>query len=165
MDNEVRTKPNLKKRIIATAIDYGLIFLITYAYILYFGELNDEGGQSVNGLKTLPIIGLWFFYFVVTETIYSATLGHQLLDLKVLKKNGGRVEFTNALKRHLLDPIDIFFYGIPGIIAIKKTEKNQRLGDLWANTIMVDLKDKEQGCQTDDRAKTNIMTTEKPASS
>jgi uncharacterized RDD family membrane protein YckC len=44
----------------------------------------------------------------------------------------------------LLDPIDILFYGIPAIIAIKNSDKHQRLGDMWAKTIVVDIKDAEQ---------------------
>ena len=48
------------------------------------------------------------------------------------------------MKRHLLDPIDLLFYGIPAIITIKNTEKHQRLGDLWAKTIVIDTMDAEQ---------------------
>jgi len=37
----------------------------------------------------------------------------------------------------LLDPIDMFFFGLIGIVTIKNTDKNQRLGDIWGNTIVV----------------------------
>ena len=43
-----------------------------------------------------------------------------------------------------LDPIDILIYGIPAIIAIKNSDKNQRIGDMWAKTIVVDMDDEEQ---------------------
>ena len=59
-------------------------------------------------------------------------------------RNRKEIEWTQALKRHLLDPIDILFYGIPAIITVKNSGKHQRLGDMWAKTIVVDIKDPEQ---------------------
>jgi uncharacterized RDD family membrane protein YckC len=138
------TKTNLKKRIIATLLDYALFSLATFIYIMLAGHDNDEGGKTVNGLLALAIPTAWFIYFVVIEALHGATLGHQGLDLKVLTVDRNEIEFTQALKRHLLDPIDIFIYGIPAIIAIKNSDRHQRLGDMWAKTIVVDKKDKEQ---------------------
>jgi uncharacterized RDD family membrane protein YckC len=139
-----KTKTNLKKRIIATLLDYSLFLLSTYLYIMLVGHDNDEGGKTVNGLLALPIPIVWFIYFVVVEACYSATLAHQGLYLKVLTIDRKEIEWTQALKRHLLDLIDILFYGIPAIIAIKNSDKHQRLGDMWAKTIVVDTRDKEQ---------------------
>ena len=34
----------------------------------------------------------------------------------------------------------MFFFGLVGIITIKNTDKNQRVGDLWAKTIVVPIK-------------------------
>ncbi len=139
-----KTKTNLKKRIISTLLDYAIFLLSTYLYIMLVGHDNDEGGKTVDGLLALPISIVWFIYFVVIEASYGATLAHQGLDLKVLTIHRKEIEWTQALKRHLLDPIDILLYGIPAIIAIKNSDKHQRLGDMWAKTIVVDLKDKEQ---------------------
>ena len=114
-----KTKTNLKKRIIATLLDYALFLLSTYLYIMLVGHENDEGGKTVNGLLALPIPIVWFIYFVIIEAFYGATLAHQGLYLKVLTVDRKEIEFTQALKRHLVDPIDILLYGIPAIIAIK----------------------------------------------
>jgi len=137
-------KTNLKKRIIATLIDYAIISIITYLYIELLGDDTPDGSKEVNGLLTLPIFIFWFLYFVVIETFYSATLGHQALYLKVVTVDRKVIGFSQALKRRLLDPIDIIIYGIPAIITIKNTDKHQRLGDLWAKTIIIDTKDIEQ---------------------
>ena len=137
-------KTNLKKRIIATLVDYTLFLLPTFMYIMVFGNNNAEGGKSVNGLKALPIPIAWFIYFVVIEGVYGGTLAHQALNLKILTIDRKEIEWIHALKRHLLDPFDILFYGIPAIIAIKNSDKHQRLGDMWAKTIIVDIKDNEQ---------------------
>ena len=145
IDNpKFKFKTNLKKRIFATILDYGLYLLAFYVYLMFFGHENDEGGQTVSGLLALPIFIAWFVYFVVIEAFYGATLGHQGFNLKVLTLKRKDIEFTQALKRHLLDPIDIFFYGIPAIIAIKNSDRHQRIGDMWAKTIVVDTTDPEQ---------------------
>lgn len=108
------------------------------------GKINQGGAKEVKGLLALPIPVSWFLYFVVVEAFYGATLAHQGMYLKVLTLERKEIAFMHALKRHLLDPIDILIYGIPAIIAIKNTDKHQRLGDLWAKTIVVDTKDTEQ---------------------
>jgi len=140
-------KTNLRKRIIATLLDYTLFLLPTYMYIMVFGVDNEEGGKTVSGLMALPIPLFWFIYFVIIEAFYGGTLSHQGLNLKVLTLDRKDIEWTHALKRHLLDPIDILLYGIPAIITIKNSEKCQRLGDMWAKTIVVDIKDAEQQTQ------------------
>lgn len=140
------TKSNLIKRVLATLVDYGLFYLIIYTYLMFFGEPTPDGGQEVTGLLTLPVIIFWFFYFVFQEGFYSssATPGHQLFYLKVVQLNGREIDVKHSLKRHLLDPIDLFFFGIPAIIAIQSTERNQRLGDLWAGTTVIKISEKKE---------------------
>jgi uncharacterized RDD family membrane protein YckC len=137
-------KTNLKKRIFATIFDYGLYLLALSAYILFFGDDNHDGEQNVSGLLILPVFISWFIYFVVIEASYGATLGHQSFNLKVLTLDRKDIKLKHALRRHLLDPIDIFFYGIPAIKAIKNSDKHQRIGDMWANTLVGDTADSEQ---------------------
>jgi uncharacterized RDD family membrane protein YckC len=137
-------KTNLKKRITATVIDYFIFILFFYIYVTIFGYDNNEGGKTVTGVKALGIPLFWFFYFVVVEGFWGATLAHQALYLKVLTVDRKEISIANSFKRRLLDFIDIFFFGIPAIITIKNTPKHQRTGDLWAKTIVVDTKDTEQ---------------------
>jgi uncharacterized RDD family membrane protein YckC len=144
MTSSLFYKTNLKKRIFATLLDYALLLIPMYFYIMFFGNDNDEGGKTVDGLLALPIPICWFLYFVVVEAFYGATFSHQAFNLKALTIDRKEISFVQALKRRLLDPIDILFYGIPAIIAIKNSDKHQRLGDMWAKTIIVDTNDPEQ---------------------
>ncbi len=50
---------------------------------------------------------------------------------------GEKISISNSLRRHIVDAVDIFFYGIPALICIYKTPKFQRLGDLLAETVDV----------------------------
>lgn len=126
------------RRIIAALIDYTLIIIITYFYLKNFGELNHEGAYSVSGLKTLPIIFIWFVYFCVFETVLNATLGNLIVGLKPIDINTQKnVTIKQSFLRHLVDPIDMMFFGIIGIILINNSETNQRLGDILAKTKVV----------------------------
>ena len=136
-------KPYLSKRIIATIIDYGIYYLFFFIFIGFFGEDNGEGGKHVTGLLSLVPILVWFIYFVLFEATFYATLGHQLFELEVRNIDGSKIDFTQALRRRLLDFIDICMFGIPAIVAIKNTDHNQRLGDLWAKTKIIKVQDKK----------------------
>ena len=69
----------------------------------------------------------------------GGTLGNSLAGLKAIPENGinRKLTFGESFKRHLLDPIVMFFSGLIGIVTIKNTEKNQRLGDIWGKTIVI----------------------------
>jgi uncharacterized RDD family membrane protein YckC len=143
-----RYKTNLKKRFLASFIDYLLIFSFLILYLKMFGSENEDGALAVQGIMTFPPMIVWFIYFVLIETYYGATLGHKALNLLVLTENRKDIGLKEAFKRHLLGPFDFFMYAIPAIIAIKNTDKKQRLGDLWAKTIVVDMTDPEQFSET-----------------
>lgn len=134
-------KANITKRLAATLIDYAIFIGLVYLYIMYVGHDNDEGGKTVSGLLALPVPIAWCVYFIVIESVFDATLGHQLFYLKVLCADRNEIDFVQVIKRRLLDCIDFSFFGIPAIITIKNSDKHQRIGDIWAKTIVVDTKD------------------------
>ncbi|MBE7175172.1 MAG: RDD family protein [Mucilaginibacter polytrichastri] len=125
-------------------IDYSIVIFITYHYISFFGEKGDDDTSNVYGVMMLPPFALWFVYFVVAEGVDGGTLMHQLFKLKVLSEQRTKIGMTAAFKRHLLDRIDFFIYGLPAVIAIKFSAKHQRLGDMFARTIVVDKTDAQQ---------------------
>ena len=126
-------------RIVAGLVDYLIIFSFLFYFIYEFGEPNSKGGYSLNGIVTLVPILFWFMMTVGMELLFKATLGNLLVGLKVVSLNEEYDELTfgQSFKRHLVDLIDMSFFGLVGILLIQKTEKNQRLGDLWANTTVV----------------------------
>jgi len=85
-----------------------------------------------------PIIVFWFCYFVLIEGLYQATFGHQLLNIIVRQENYNSINIGHSFKRRILDIIDLTMLGIPAMIAISNNVKKQRLGDLYAKTIVVE---------------------------
>jgi uncharacterized RDD family membrane protein YckC len=138
----IKTEPNIGNRLVAGLVDYIIIYGFTFFLIFTIGEPNDEGGYSLNGLPAFIPIIFWLIMTVGLETVLGGTIGNLLVGLKAITLNGTnrKLTFKESFKRHLLDPIDMFFFGLAGIITIKNTENNQRLGDLWAKTIVVPIK-------------------------
>jgi uncharacterized RDD family membrane protein YckC len=134
---KIKTEPKLLKRTLSTIIDYGLYMAFYIWLIVTFGAPNDEGGYTLNGPKFLWVFVVWFVYFPITESIHGQTLGKLILGLKVVTINGNPISFSHAFKRHLVDMIDFFFFGIVALIVIKNTPDHQRVGDLLAKTIVI----------------------------
>ena len=129
---KLKTEPNIGKRILAGFIDYLIIYAFFFIYVFTFGEPNAEGEYTVNGLPALVPIIFWGVMTVGFEIGLGATLGNSLAGLKAIPKSGTnrKLTFGESLKRHLLDPIDMLFFGLIGIVTIKNTEKNQYLQNL-----------------------------------
>lgn len=138
----IKTNPNIGSRFLAGFIDYLIIYSVTFILIFAIGEPNDEGVYSLNGAPALISIIFWFIITVGLECGLGGTIGNSIVGLKAIPISGinRNLTFGESFKRHLLDPIDMFFFGFVGIIAIKNTERNQRVGDLWAKTIVVPMK-------------------------
>lgn len=135
---KVEPKQYIKLRILATLIDYGIYFLLFFIYAYCVGHENEDGAMEVSGLPALPLFILWFLYFVVLEAVNSATPGHDIFKLKVVRSDGEKINLYDAFKRRIVDFIDI---GLPALICVYKTPKYQRLGDLLADTVVVKKSD------------------------
>lgn len=135
---KIKTQPNISRRVIATLIDFIIYLPIWFAYVMYFGEPGNEGGYSVTGFKALPLLAFWFFYFPAMETLKGQTIGHMVTGLKVVTLSGNPISLGQAIKRRLLDAIDIFAtFGLVAFITVKNSERHQRVGDQLAKTIVV----------------------------
>lgn len=127
------------RRIIAGLIDYSIIFGLTYFYIYKFGSLNDEGEYSVNGIKTIPIILFWFVYLCVIEVVITSTLGNFIVRLTPVDlQTENKITLKQSFLRHIVDLLDMFFFGLVAIVIIKNSNDSQRLGDLLAKTKIIE---------------------------
>jgi uncharacterized RDD family membrane protein YckC len=145
LNENISTKTNLWKRIFAGLIDYSLMFGIFYVMCLYFG-IETENGYKLEGFSFFAVILIWLSYMVGLELTYGGTLGNLMFDLKVISIHPKKtyLTFDQSIKRHLLDVLEMWPFGLIGILLIKNTRHNQRLGDIWAKTIVIDTKDDSQ---------------------
>lgn len=128
------------RKFIAALIDYSIIITLDYYLILYFGKAVEDqtGSYELTGLPPLITILPWLLFTVAFEYFMGSTFGNGLVSLKPFNKENHdtKITFTQSFQRHLLDPIDMFFFGLVGYL-VMKNNKGQRLGDLWANTIVL----------------------------
>ncbi len=135
------TKRNTGRKIIAALIDYSIIIIINFCLILIFGQpiQNKPESYELTGFPALITIIPWIILTVCFEYFFGSTLGNGIVGLKpVTEKNQNKkITFLQSLQRHLLDPIDMMFFGIVGYLVMKSNHNGQRLGDIWAKTVVV----------------------------
>jgi uncharacterized RDD family membrane protein YckC len=122
------------RRMLAFLIDSALCLLIMY-FLLQLTAINDA---FIFMASFLLAIFIFWIYFIPLEAVYGQTLGKKLLGIKIIKVNGERIGWSASFLRNVLRIVDIlpFFY-IVGLISILLTGKKQRIGDLAAQTIVV----------------------------
>jgi uncharacterized membrane protein SpoIIM required for sporulation/uncharacterized RDD family membrane protein YckC len=78
-------------------------------------------------------------YSVVFETLWDGqTPGKRLLGLRVVRNGGGGVDLGHSAARNVVRFVDFLPFGyFVGMLAILANQRNQRLGDLVAGTIVV----------------------------
>lgn len=135
-------------RIVACIVDYIVIWSFFIFFIYMFGEPNDEGGYHISGAPGLVPILFWGFATIGMEQLFGASLGNLLVGIKpisidattsnhLMQEDLTKISFKQSLLRHIVDPIDMCFFGLIGIIILKNTNPRQRLGDILAKTIVV----------------------------
>ncbi len=142
IEQYVSYRPVLARRGCAALVDYFHYFVIVMIYGYLLGTVNQWGRTetgfsfSVNPGVIAPIV-LWLVYFPFMESKFGYTLGKGLFDLKLVCQQRKDYPFIVSLKRHLLDPIDFSFFGLVAILLVKNTKEHQRLGDMWAHSLVV----------------------------
>jgi len=79
-------------------------------------------------------------YFTLLLGAYGQTVGMMALKIKVVKEDGSKIGYVDALVRSLLLIIDAIPFIIPfllGAILIWTSDKRQRIGDRAAHTVVV----------------------------
>jgi uncharacterized RDD family membrane protein YckC len=130
------TLAGLGSRAVAGGLDLlvpGLAVGVLLVFLL--GVFGAEGA-----LVLVPAIGLTLLlYDVGFETLRGGrTPGKSISGLRVVRSSGRRVDITASMIRNVLRLIDgMTLSYLPTIVSIAVTARNQRLGDLAADTIVI----------------------------
>lgn len=127
------------KRVLAFVIDAVGFYLLLGVAALAVASVSTLLGDLVLTLGTV----LFFLYFIYFESEYGATVGKMLTNIVVVTEDGDPISRRQAAIRTLLRIVDAlpFFY-IVGLVAIYMTRRKQRVGDIVADTIVVESKRK-----------------------
>ncbi|MEP6927116.1 MAG: RDD family protein [Ginsengibacter sp.] len=154
------------KRLFAYLIDFTLLLLyfISMKYFYYggFNMVSKEVLQNHVGIDILTISIPMLLYSLVTEVmLHGQTIGKKLMNIRVISLDGGEPHLSQFMVRWMFKAFEWPFFfgytiltreslvvyilitgflGIIVVIIIAVNKKNQRLGDLAANTVVVNTK-------------------------
>lgn len=125
----------LGSRFISSLVDTTLMVVVIIPFLLLAAAMGSAG-VAVASLALLIVL------FVV-PTAFDAlaggrTPGRRLAGLRLVTDDGGPVGLLPAAVRNFIRPVDFLpsLYTI-GVLAVFVSERNQRLGDLAAGTLVV----------------------------
>jgi uncharacterized RDD family membrane protein YckC len=140
---------SIGNRFIACAIDHTiqivalLLLVIGFAIISNFADFGSRLSNAPKWVIALLIILVFVLmsgYFALFEWLWHGqTPGKRWMKLRVIREDGRPISFFEAVVRNLLREFDIMpfpFYSI-GLISVFSTNRDQRVGDLVAGTVVV----------------------------
>jgi uncharacterized RDD family membrane protein YckC len=110
------------------------VLLIAAAIVAY--AVGGGSGVAVVAVASFVVL---FAYDVVFE-VWSGgrTLGKRLNGLRVVVEDGRPIGFVRSALRNIMRLVDVYIlFGLIGSVSIVVSERNQRLGDLVAGTLVV----------------------------
>lgn len=128
---------SLSKRLIALLIDCIIFYLLLLFFSFILGEFNSLRSFKVSGFPAIVLFGIGIYLTVFSEALEGQTIGKKLMSIKVVNLHGREIRTKQAFLRYIFGIIDLFF-GI-GIVVVILNSKNQRLGDLIAKTLVVEV--------------------------
>ena len=130
---------SLSRRAVATILDSIPLGAASIAVALHWGV---PGEYEASALPELALLAGIAAYWVFAEGLFGTTFGKLMLDLRVVSVGGERCTLSQSFKRNLLRPVDGFFGYLVGFIVANSVPLRQRLGDLWAGTIVIHQRDR-----------------------
>ncbi|MEO8960326.1 MAG: RDD family protein [Ginsengibacter sp.] len=151
------------KRLLAYLIDFTilLLFFKEMKFYYYGGfDLSDTGMlRSHVGLDILTISVPMLLYSLVSEIMMNGqTIGKKLLNIRVISLGGGQPSLSQYILRWMFKAFEwpfffgytffslqsmlayiiiTGFWGVVVLIFIAINKRNQRLGDMAANTVVI----------------------------
>ncbi|HEX55403.1 MAG: RDD family protein [Candidatus Altiarchaeales archaeon] len=139
----------LIKRAIATIIDDFIKLFISIIIVVFFWAVAYllpiiRGVIALFWLLLMLLLLLLipFLYHISLEGSFGGgqTIGKRILKIKVTTLDGKIPSYTQTAIRTILRLIDMCFFYLVGLVAILLSEKDQRIGDVLAKTIVVEEK-------------------------
>lgn len=93
----------------------------------------SKNSRLSNLIGTVGVI----LYCSICEGVFGATAGKYLLGMVVLSEDERPCTFGQALARSFAILLDGLFFGLIAFLAMRKSPRQQRRGDQWADTVVV----------------------------
>lgn len=139
---EIATAHNIVFRYeLASTIQRVLAFIVDTFILIVFSTLVGNLLRSMPTISFLFVTLIWGFYHLVFEVFNQGqSPGKMLVKLRVVTLKGGTPTPYDYLLRWVFRMIDILgSFGSLAIIMISSSERNQRVGDILAQTTVISL--------------------------
>lgn len=118
-------------RVGAFVVDHVVSFVVAILGGLVVALFLGEAGIY------LGVVLGYVAYFVGLEGLYGRTVGKRIAGIVVVSSDGSRITMRQAAIRNLLRLVDgVLSYAV-GLVVMLITDRNQRVGDLAARTVVV----------------------------
>lgn len=134
----------LGSRLAAYALDFligaaafGVILLVVSVTLLRGGDTGELVGA---GILALAFLLCFIGYFVACEMLWSGrSVGKRAAGTRVVRTGGTPVGFWSSLLRNVARLVDMipFPWYLVGSVLVLSTTRNQRLGDLLGDTVVI----------------------------
>jgi uncharacterized RDD family membrane protein YckC len=154
----------LHKRALAYCVDWGILgalsslcvffgaILVVFFLGFFSGQLKQLFAEELTAVVLMVLLALVILlvylslvhlYFIYYHLKRGATPGKQVFGLKVISLDNGPLSREQCILRECLVYIDVGLF-LPGLISIVTTQRNQRLGDLAAGTMVIHSRQMEE---------------------
>ena len=124
-------------RIAAFFFDFMIYSFVSMVVGFFFGEpMKNEFGYTISGFPALGLFLVALFLWPISEAIWGQTIGKRVFELKVLSENFKSIGTKQAFIRFYVGLADNLFF--LGLFVASNNDKNQRIGDIVAKTIVVE---------------------------
>ena len=130
------TYAGFNSRVIATLIDITIVFGLFLTLNKFMIAINLIAIDSFGYLFGIAVVS-WILYSSVLESsVYQATLGKMILNIKVIDLYGNRVSFLRAFVRCISVIFSLLPFGV-GIWYMTTDPKKQAWHDLISGTYVI----------------------------
>ena len=138
MADEVEFEVNGPEQMEYQGIGIRLVSLVIDSII--FGLIFGAGGMQGDMFPWywgVLYFAIYIAYFTLLEGSKGQTVGKMITKIKVVREDGSPIDMSQAFTRNILRIIDGLFAYLIGAILIWRSDKQQRLGDSVARTVVV----------------------------
>ena len=129
------------ERIVAGILDLFIVSILSWFFIYMasklFGKFNvDQMGQIF--LMLMPLV-IMIMYHTLSEYLANGqSVGKKVLGIRMVRVDGQRAGMREAILRSIVLILDLVLSsGVLGILMISISRRQQRLGDMAANTVVI----------------------------
>ncbi|MBV9962417.1 MAG: RDD family protein [Parafilimonas sp.] len=139
--------PEFFRRYFAWLIDFFII--VSYIIIVYnlfnkFSVHHTDADMpylyNMSAIQLLLFVPVFVYHLFFEIVMNGQSIGKKITGIKVISENGGSPAVHQYLIRWLTRPFDLVFFGLPGLLTVVLSKKNQRLGDMAAGTLVIRTK-------------------------